>query len=356
MQPDAAGCPACGNVLGAGPVPIRPQGDLPSQVPVVHRSESGSTTGSTSPTTSSARPIGAVPVPAEERTVVRPGLPEYSIAAATEPTGPTESEHTRRRWWIPAAIGIVVLVIGGAGFLLWTSLSASDDTLVHVEATTTRVADSFADVPLPGGSSLGSGLPTALDLPAGGGSTSSDGLALNKVRGDHPDLYATIDAPTSDGSAPPICDTEELRAQLVGNAHLAATWTSEIGIDDSVARTLDGLTPVLLGQDTAVTENTYSPDGIHPYQAILQAGTAVLVDDKAQPRVRCDNGNPLSPSRFLVDAGGKAELRGTTWSGFDAGRVVVIDVASATPVTELEHVVDVGTGRSVKLPLNKAES
>lgn len=61
----------------------------------------------------------------------------------------------------------------------------------------------------------------------------------------------------------------------------------------TVGRYIQGLKPVTLIQDTRVTNHTYESGAAVPFQAILQAGTAVLVNDKGVPVARCRCGNPL---------------------------------------------------------------
>lgn len=73
-------------------------------------------------------------------------------------------------------------------------------------------------------------------------------------------------------------------------------FASVLDIDPSrVPAYLRGLTPVQLRLDTRVTNHGFRDGAATSYQAVLQAGTAVLVDDHGVPRVRCACGNPLLP-------------------------------------------------------------
>ncbi|MGW6459046.1 DUF6777 domain-containing protein [Streptomyces sp. NPDC055078] len=81
------------------------------------------------------------------------------------------------------------------------------------------------------------------------------------------------------------------------------------------------LTPVVLRADTRVTNHAYRNRSADAYQAVLQAGTAVLVDRHGAPRVRCACGNPLKPP---VAAKGGVIHQGRPWGGYQAGRVVVV--------------------------------
>ena len=53
------------------------------------------------------------------------------------------------------------------------------------------------------------------------------------------------------------------------------------------------LTPMQLRADTRVTNHGFVDGHATSLQSVLQAGTAVLVDDQGRPRVKCGCGNPL---------------------------------------------------------------
>ncbi|MEU2786819.1 MULTISPECIES: DUF6777 domain-containing protein [Streptomyces] len=93
---------------------------------------------------------------------------------------------------------------------------------------------------------------------------------------------------------------------------------------------LRSLTPVQLRMDTRVTNHGFQDGAATSYQAILQAGTAVLVDDKGVPRVRCACGNPLTPP---VEQKGTLRRTGDSWPGFRSSEVVVVTPAKK-PVDE----------------------
>ncbi|MFR9787560.1 DUF6777 domain-containing protein [Streptomyces sp. MB22_4] len=114
--------------------------------------------------------------------------------------------------------------------------------------------------------------------------------------------------------------------------------TSDPARGDAFARTagvpraelpgyLRGLTPVLLRADTRVTNHGYRDGQVAGYQAVLQAGTAVLVDNRGVPRVRCACGNPLRPPE---EARGGVGARGTAWSGYRPNQVIVVTPAPQT--------------------------
>ncbi|CAL9641743.1 DUF6777 domain-containing protein [Streptomyces sp. enrichment culture] len=90
------------------------------------------------------------------------------------------------------------------------------------------------------------------------------------------------------------------------------------------------LTPVVLRADTRVTGHGHRAGRVTGYQAVLQAGTAVLVDDRGVPRLRCACGNPLRPP---LAPRGTPGTRGTPWPGYRPGAVVFVTPAPR-PVTD----------------------
>ncbi|MCK8433089.1 hypothetical protein G3I77_08550 [Streptomyces sp. D2-8] len=92
----------------------------------------------------------------------------------------------------------------------------------------------------------------------------------------------------------------------------------------SVPDHVRALTPVVLRADTRVTSHGLRAGRVTRYQSVLQAGTAVLVDDRGVPRVRCACGNPLRPPAALR---GTPVTRGTPWPGYRPGEVIVVTPA-----------------------------
>lgn len=98
-----------------------------------------------------------------------------------------------------------------------------------------------------------------------------------------------------------------------------------------VADFLRGLTPVVLRADTRVGSHGFRAGSVTTFQSVLQAGTAVMVDGRGLPRVRCACGNPLSRPAGAGDTEGG---RGEKWAGYDPERIVVVAPA-AKAVTDL---------------------
>ena len=144
------------------------------------------------------------------------------------------------------------------------------------------------------------------------------------VSGEAPGLYGgTLNNST--------CDRSRLIAFLQANPDKAAAWAGAEGISvGDIPGYIRGLTPVLLRYDTRVTNHGFSGGVAVPYQAVLQAGTAVLVDRYGVPRARCYCGNPLLPPLTQYSP----RYTGDRWPGFSSTTIIII-IAPPQPVTTL---------------------
>ncbi|MDX2860559.1 PASTA domain-containing protein, partial [Streptomyces scabiei] len=142
-------------------------------------------------------------------------------------------------------------------------------------------------------------------------------------QGNAPGLYGGTQKPT-------VCDVRKLEDFLAApeNEKKAQEWARVTGVKaDGIGRYLDSLTPVLLRHDTLVKNHDYKKGRAVPFDALLEAGIAVLVDDQGLPAVKCSCGNPLrafdaDPGRIDVEFPGDKE-----WKGYDASGVVVVEPA-----------------------------
>ncbi|MPY39391.1 hypothetical protein FNH04_05480 [Streptomyces phyllanthi] len=134
-----------------------------------------------------------------------------------------------------------------------------------------------------------------------------------------------------DGSSPGLyggtrnnssCDVEKQITALRADPAKNGAFASAQGIRPSeVPAYLRSLTPLQLRFDTRVTNHGYRGGRATPYQAVLQAGTAVLVDDLGVPRVRCACGNPLRPP---VPQKSTPKPTGDSWPSYRPQNVVVV--------------------------------
>lgn len=143
-----------------------------------------------------------------------------------------------------------------------------------------------------------------------------------------------------------VCDVSALAAMLAADEGLAAVWGAplEVAVDE-IPGFVDTLTPVVLLADTAITAYELRGDRVAARQAILQRGTAVLVDRLGVPAVRCMSGSPLRTPQSLPD---DVEVLGEAWPGFSLD--VIRRVPAGDRAVRTFVLIDVRTGNSVVKP------
>lgn len=130
------------------------------------------------------------------------------------------------------------------------------------------------------------------------------------------------------------CDTTQLVSFLAGNQTKAQAWVGALNADPSlrwsggrslttadISTYVDELTPVTLASDTRVTNHGYRNGRATRLQAVLQAGTAVLVDSYGVPRVKCGCGNPLTAPAAVK---GTVRYTGNRWPRFNPASITVV--------------------------------
>jgi len=215
---------------------------------------------------------------------------------------PAPGRRGRRRRTVIALVATVLLVAAaGAG-------------IFYYERSARTVALLAADVPgddpfTPTLVQSGSLMPTAR----------FDATANRTPTGELDGLY--LDSTGSSG-----CNRAPLESTLRGDPALATAWAAPLGVNAMQAPVYvaAGLTPVRLRADTRLTAHGNSGGRARPYAATLQAGTAVLVDDRGLPRVRCADGAPLTGALPLADP-----VYGSGWDGFDPATTIEIRPAGA---------------------------
>lgn len=139
--------------------------------------------------------------------------------------------------------------------------------------------------------------------------------AVRPVSGGTPGLYGGAERVGS-------CDVDLQIDHLTADRAKARAFAQVEGISQAaIPAYLRGLAPVALRADTRVTNHGYSAGRVTSYQSVLQAGTAVLVDNRGVPRVRCACGNPLQPP---VATHASAGAGGRPWAGYRPDRVIVV--------------------------------
>ncbi|MEN9803318.1 MAG: hypothetical protein RIS41_165 [Actinomycetota bacterium] len=116
-------------------------------------------------------------------------------------------------------------------------------------------------------------------------------LSSGEVSGSAPGLYA---GRTYGGTGANICDVEAMIRFLTYYEDRGRAWADIQGIEYSELETyLRSLTPVFALQNLNVQMFGFKNGSSYGYDAVIAAGTAILVDDQGMPRARCACGNPL---------------------------------------------------------------
>ncbi|MFJ8632147.1 DUF6777 domain-containing protein [Streptomyces sp. NPDC093568] len=267
---------------------------------------------------SSGRPTGPPSGPLSGPSQPPSGPPSQPppSGGGTQPPGP----GPQRPWWRSApriallaavvAVALVVAVVLSRG----DGGSTGGSGEVFLQAADKAGPDPFTDT-----TAKDSSAPPATPSPATG---SAPPNALRGVNGGTPGLYGG----SRDVAA---CDVEKqidyLRAAPDKNTAFASVARVKAS---GVPAYLRSLTPLQLRLDTRVTNHGYVDGVATSYQAVLQAGTAVLVDDRGVPRVRCACGNPLTGP---VAQQGTLKRTGDSWPSYRSSDVVVV-VPSTTVV------------------------
>ncbi|MEV2233006.1 DUF6777 domain-containing protein [Streptomyces phaeochromogenes] len=143
-------------------------------------------------------------------------------------------------------------------------------------------------------------------------------------QGNTPGLYGGTQKPK-------VCDVDRLKDFLTDprNRQKAREWARIVGITpDRIEGYIDDLTPVLLRHDTLVKNHDYKKGKAVAFDALLEAGIAVLVNDQGLPAVKCSCGNPLQsfdkdPEKISV----KFEDGNKKWDGYEKSDVVTVKPA-----------------------------
>jgi len=360
--PGASTCAGCGRPLGAEAAasePPPPDGGptSPDAPPPAGSYPPPGGAPPPPPPGSAPPPAGSGPAPG------RPPPPPPPPGGFGPPSGPggtggfpaapgRPSGSGRSTFLLVLAIVVVVALVGTAVYLVATS-GDDGDTEVVLEPIDRVQEDDFAG---------------NLDVGEQAGAVFTDLVVTDEVpdpRVEQVDTHLAGSVVT--GSDPAIfggsrdtqvCDVEQLIDFLTdeANADKAEAWAEVLDIEvDEIETYVRGLTAVRLRWDTRVTNHGYRDGEARPFQSLLQAGTAVLVDDTGVPRVKCNCGNPLLPPEPLeggsdgaLEVEEVAQNPDDAWPGLDPAEAVAI-----TPGDTVEEfvIVDVDDGGLIERPV-----
>ncbi|MGW6737854.1 DUF6777 domain-containing protein [Streptomyces sp. NPDC055013] len=274
---------------------------------------------------SSGRPTGPPSGPLSGPSQPPSGPPSQPPPAdGTGAPGP----EPRRPWWRSAPRIAAIAVVVVAAVILAVVLSRGDggngttaDGEVFLQAAGKTGPDPFTE-----STATDSSAPPATPTAA---TESAPSNAVRGVDGGAPGLYGG-----SRNAA--ACDVEKQIEYLQAAPEKNRAFASVARVAPSdVPAHLRSLTPVQLRMDTRVTNHGYRDGAADGYQAVLQSGTAVMVDDRGVPRVRCACGNPLTPP---VAQQGTLKRTGDSWPSYRSSNVVV--VVPSTTIVEVFVIFD----------------
>ncbi|MFD3579944.1 DUF6777 domain-containing protein [Streptomyces sp. NPDC058644] len=275
------------------------------------------------PSQPGATQAGSTPPPSGERPSGPPGGPPDGPAGGEGrgggPGGPDQgpggSPEPDRPWWRSAPrVAAISLVLVAAVVLtvVLTRPDGSDGTPEAAGEVILQPAGKPGPDPFTESTARDDATPSS---PSALPSSSASANVTRGVDGSAPGLYGGTRKVGS-------CDVEKQVAALKEDPLKNKAFASVLDIDASaVPAYLRALTPVQLRMDTRVTNHGYRDGAPTAYQAVLQAGTAVLVDDRGVPRVRCACGNPLLPP---VAQKSTPKRAGEAWPGYRPSNVVVV--------------------------------
>ncbi|MET7921816.1 DUF6777 domain-containing protein [Streptomyces avermitilis] len=233
------------------------------------------------------------------------------------PLGPGDAGKEPERWWKSAprvalmATAVVVAVVAALVFTRSHGTStAGKGGEVFLQAAGKSGPDPFTE-----STANESSTDPLTPAPA---STSASAPAARGIDGSEPGLYGGTRKVSS-------CDVEKQIKALQAAPDKNRAFASVEGIEPSeVPAYLRSLTPVQLRVDTWVTNHAFRNGVATPYQAVLQAGTAVLVNSRGVPRVRCACGNPLL---YPVPQTTRPRQTGDKWASYRPQNVVFVTPA-----------------------------
>jgi len=152
----------------------------------------------------------------------------------------------------------------------------------------------------------------------------ADRLVGGAKKGDQPGLYGG-------SSTTKICDKKNLARFLrkPSNRQKAEAWAAVQGIDvEDTGKFVAKLTSVILRNDTLVKNYDYRKGKAIGFDALLEAGIAVLVDSFGQPVVKCSCGNPLGAFEHDVDRV-DVQFKGKhkKWRAYHPEKIVTVEPA-----------------------------
>jgi len=213
------------------------------------------------------------------------------------------------------------VIIAGTiiGVIVLTRDDGGGDGEVFLESAVSTGTDPFGTL---------QGTAVAVSTTTTSSTATSASVVTQSLSGGQPGLYGG-----SNNVA--VCDPNQQADYLERNPALAQAFVQALNGDPTlrwsggtqvqvtqIRQYFRELTPVTLMSDTRVTNHGYRNGRPTDIPAVLQAGTAVMVDRYGAPRVKCNCGNPLTRPVATTRA---PRYRGPQWPGFNPGSIIVVN-------------------------------
>ncbi len=275
----------------------------------------------------------------------RPSAPPPGQVPPAPAAGPQPAGRGPNRTPLLVAAVVVVLALIAGGVLLYVNSDEAEAGEVFLEPAADVGQDPF------GTDLTGEALAVTTTTASTATTAAGRAQATPSVSGGQPGLYGGTRNKA-------VCDPQQQAAFLASNPQIAQAFVDALNADPtlrwsggstvSVAQIGDylaELTPLTLTGDTRVTNHGLRNGRPTARPAVLQAGTAVLVDQFGTPRVKCNCGNPLTAPKPLPV---RPVYTGPQWPGFAPTTIVVI--TQVTVQIDVFVIVDVNTGEEFTRP------
>lgn len=239
------------------------------------------------------------------------------------PPGPGPSSKGNPLKIILPILVVLIVIVGGIGIFLVVRSDDASAGEVFLEASAQPGPNPFTtDIKVTDAPTTSTTAPPVVTS-----TTGSSGNAIASSLGSTPGLYGGTQNIAT-------CDSKQLVTFLAANPDKASAWVGALNSDTTlrwsggttvqvsqISQYVSELTSVTLVSDTRVTNYGYANGRATARQAVLQRGTAVLVDKYGYPRAKCSCGNPLTvPAAVKV----KPVYTGTPWVGWSPTTVIVV--------------------------------
>ncbi|MFD6303086.1 DUF6777 domain-containing protein [Streptomyces sp. NPDC060223] len=169
------------------------------------------------------------------------------------------------------------------------------------------------------------------------------GEALSRTTGERKGNEAGLYGGTRDTGR---CNKAKLVEFLLKpeNSGKAKEWARVQGLDgvDEIPGFVRKLTPVVLRGDTLVKNHDFEKGKAVAFEALLEAGIAILVDQLGKPAVQCSCGNPLSTFDHDI---GKTDVKfdddNKKWPSYDSKKLTKVEPAPEDDPVEVYELVDI---------------